>query len=224
MGGSSNEGYSENDYMRQEKALRATYGPMLRKLLNHLPDGDSLLDVGCGYGFLLAEAKKFFKRVEGLELSTEAASKAHEFVDKIHTCAVDDLPKDCFYSTIVATQVIEHIYEPQKFVASLISHLKPGGVLLLSTPDMGSFWRRLMGSRWYSFKVPEHVIFYDVFTLGKLMKEAGLVGVAELPYWHAFPLELVCAKLGIWAPAIFANVNIWIPRTTVCVIGRKSIQ
>ena len=95
------------------------------------------------------------------------------------------------------------------------------GSLVLAAPDAGSFWRRGMGRRWPSFKLPEHVLYFDRHTLGRLMAESGLVDLAPVPYPHAFPLPLVASKLGWRLPRTLQGINLWLPATTVAVIGTK---
>ena len=53
-----------------------------------------------------------------------------------------------------------------------------------------------MGRRWPSFKIPEHIAFYDKKTLAVLASRAGLELAETFPYHQAFPLGLIFEKLG----------------------------
>lgn len=59
----------------------------------------------------------------------------------LSTCLVDDLPVDRVFDVIFAIDVIEHVIDPSAFLASLDAHLRPGGVIVLETPNSG-FWMR----------------------------------------------------------------------------------
>ena len=77
-----------------------------------------------------------------------------------------------------------------------------------------------MRRRWPSFKIPEHVLYFDYVTLSSLMYRAGLGDVHRLPYPHAFPSGLIAAKFGLNVPSWLKDFNIWVPATTVAAYGR----
>ena len=79
-----------------------------------------------------------------------------------------------------------------------------------------------MGRYWPSFKVPEHVGYFDFRSLSRVMEDAGLRDVRRLPYPHAFPLGLITAKFGLNIPSALGCLKIWVPATTVAVYGRVS--
>jgi hypothetical protein len=106
------------------------------------------------------------------------------------------------------------------FIDDLVRHIKPGGHVVLATPDIGGALRKVMGVRWPSFKVPEHVVYFDFRSLKKLMSRAGLVDIDRLPYPHAFPFGLIAAKFGLSLPNALARINLWVPATTVAAYGR----
>jgi hypothetical protein len=77
-----------------------------------------------------------------------------------------------------------------------------------------------MGRRWPSFKVPEHVLYFDFRTLSSLLRRAGLNDVCRLPYQHAFPLGLIAVKFRFKLPSWLGHFNVWVPATTVAAYGR----
>jgi hypothetical protein len=118
----------------------------------------------------------------------------------------------------------------------LMEHLAPGGWIVLATPDMGGFWRPLLGRYWPFFKTPEHVAFYSAKTLAALLRKAGCAEVKRMPYLSYFPLSLVGEKLtpegvrrerqgretGARARA-WSRLAVWVPATTVAAAGRKPL-
>jgi len=218
---SGSDGGGYGDYRAQEVALRLTFRRFLHRLQAAGITGGDLLEVGCAYGFLLDEARPFFKQRAGLDFSGEALVGARQLADRVYLGGLPAVDDGSRYQTIVATQVIEHVYDPRLFVEQASQLLAPGGWLVLATPHMGSAWRRLMGRRWPSFKIPEHVTYFDRRTLGQLLRHAGLGQPTEIPYPHAFPLTLVAAKLGFKVPRRWAEVSWWIPATTLALAARK---
>jgi len=214
-----NEGYS--DYSEQEKSLRPTFSRFLKLLSDRGMTGGSLLEVGCGYGYLLDEATPYFTHRVGTDFSEIAVEKAAVYADQIFHGGVDVLPEDAQFDCIISVEVIEHIYDPKAFVEGLYRHLKPGGYLILATPDMGSAWRKVMQHRWPSFKLPEHVTYYDAGTLNELYQCCGFEAAENLSFPHAFPLSVFLEKLKLgFLPA--PKVNIWFPAVVLAMAARRS--
>ncbi|HEU4454878.1 MAG TPA: class I SAM-dependent methyltransferase [Longimicrobium sp.] len=210
-------------YAAQERSLRGTFARLLREMRGRGMTGGSLLDVGCGYGYLLEEAAGFFDVRAGTDFSPAAAEEARGRGAEVWVGGVEAVPEGRLFDCVTALHVVEHVYHPHDFVQALAGRVRPGGWLVLAAPDMGSFWRKGMGRRWPSWKFPEHVMFYDRRSLERLAR--GLPRVAELrplPYPHAFPVAEVAAKLGLRAPGLLASRNLWLPATTVAVAARLS--
>jgi 2-polyprenyl-3-methyl-5-hydroxy-6-metoxy-1,4-benzoquinol methylase len=215
-------GYADTSYTAQEAALRATFKRLLNNLARRGLTGGDLLEIGCGYGYLLDEARSLFKRRVGTEFSPQAAEIACATGAEVFVGGIEQVPPDGKFDCVVATQVIEHVYEPLLFVKQLANHTNSGGYIVLATPDIGGVLRRAMGLRWPSFKTPEHVVYFDFRTLSALMHRAGLTDICRLPYPHAFPLGLIAAKFGLTVPPALARVKVWVPATTVAAYGRVS--
>lgn len=213
-------GYADASYRAQEPALRATFRRFLQNLAKRGLTGGDLLEVGCGYGYLLDEARPLFSARTGTDFSPEAAEIARATDAEVFVGGIEQLPVGARFDCVLATQVIEHVYDSLSFVKRLASHTKPGGHIVLATPDIGGALRKVMGRRWPSFKVPEHVTYYDFRTLGLLLQQAGLGDVRRLPYPHAFPFSLIAAKFGLALPPLLGHLKIWVPATTVAAYGR----
>ncbi|PYJ61419.1 MAG: hypothetical protein DMF42_06435 [Verrucomicrobia bacterium] len=215
-------GYADTSYTAQESALRATFKRLLHNLAKRGLTGGDLLEVGCGYGYLLDEARSLFDRRVGTEFSAQGAEIARKTGAEVFVEGIEQVPAEPKFDCVIATQVIEHVYEPLTFVRQLANHTKPGGHVVIATPDIGGALRKAMGRRWPSFKAPEHVLYFDFRTLSALMHQAGLTNVRRLPYPHAFPLGLLTAKFGLTMPPLLARPKVWVPATTVAAYGRVS--
>lgn len=212
-------GYRDGGYTSQEPALRATFRRFLLNLQKCGLTGGDLLEIGCGHGFLLDEARPFFNRRFGTDFSAETVAIARATGAEVFVGGIEQVPRDLKFQTIIATQVIEHVYEPLSFVRRLVEHSVPAGHIVLATPDIGGVLRKIMGRRWPSFKTPEHVVYFSFDTLSALMRKAGLSDVRRLPYPHAFPMGLLAAKFGVTLPRAFAQIRTWVPATTVAAYG-----
>jgi SAM-dependent methyltransferase len=215
-------GYADTSYAAQEFALRATFKRLLHNLAECRLTGGSLLEVGCGYGYLLDEARPYFDCRVGTEFSVEGAEIARATGADVFVGGIERISVERKFDCVVAIQVIEHVYQPMPFVKQLMHRTKPGGHIVIATPDIGGVLRKVMGRHWPSFKVPEHVGYFDFGTLSQLMEMAGLSDIRRLPYPHAFPLGLIMAKFGLKIPSALGRLKMWVPSTTVAAYGRHA--
>ena len=215
-------GYADTSYTAQESALRATFKRFLHNLADRRLTGGTLLEVGCGYGYLLDEARPYFDHRVGTEFSVEGAEIARATGAEVFVGGIEQISAEHKFDCILAIQVIEHVYHPLAFVKQLINHTQPEGHIIIATPDIGGVLRKAMGRHWPSFKIPEHVGYFDFRTLSQLLEKAGLSNVRRLPYPHAFPLGLITAKFGLNIPSALGCLKVWVPATTVAAHGRVS--
>ncbi|MCU1385410.1 MAG: Methyltransferase type 12 [Acidobacteria bacterium] len=140
-------------------------------------DGARLLDVGAGSGKLVRRLRLHGVLAEGLEPSR--ALFEHFLVgDDAFTCAMlaDHSAKK--YDVVTAFDVIEHVAHPQEFLADVAAALKPGGVFLASTPNVGSMTANLFGKHWH-FYYPYHLSYFSPRTLSTAAAKHGF----ELVDW-----------------------------------------
>jgi SAM-dependent methyltransferase len=211
------------DYISQERSLRITFRKFLSELKRAGFTSDRLLEVGCGYGYFLDEARVISPFLFGTELSPEAAAHARKLPGvEIHTGDMDSLPAgwDNFDITITIN-VIEHIYAPLEFIIALKQTLKERGRIVVATPDFGSFWYKILGGNWPSFKIPEHVAFYTSKTLRHLLKKAGFRDIREIPFRHVFPVCVVTGKFGLNIGGRLGQIPVSIPKTMIALTGQK---
>lgn len=210
----SGSGYTS--YEEQAWTLRKTFNRLLATLEARQATGGDLLEIGCGYGYFLEAATTSFRSLTATDMSEEAVRRARATGADVFLGGIDAVPMARRFDLVVALHVLEHVYSPRQFIQQLLSRVKPGGHLLVAVPDMGSIWRRLLGSHWPSFKYPEHIVFYDEGTLRSLLQSMEMVTeVDPVPYPHAFPVAEVCRKVGLpvssWAKTRF----LWFPATTL---------
>jgi SAM-dependent methyltransferase len=211
------------DYSFQENSLRITFRRFLEQLKKQGMTSDRLLEVGCGYGYFLDEAKDFFSYRAGVELSQDAGSHAERISGaRIYVGDSNSLPIEYNnFNLIVLINLIEHIYSPIDFLLLIKKRLRDNGRIVIATPDIGSFWYTMMRKRWPSFKIPEHIAFYSGKTLKSLLQKTGFGDIQELPFPHAFPFGLIANKLGITIPAKLGKLSVWLPKTMIACSARN---
>ena len=134
----------------------------------YCPSG-KLLEVGCARGDFLREAREFFT-VSGVEPNPELARDALVFAP-VHQGVLETCP-DSGYDVAASFHVIEHTASPRQFLAAIAARLRPGGLIVLETPNIHSMPFRLFKGRWRQF-IPEHYFFFDEKTLARLLEAQG---------------------------------------------------
>jgi SAM-dependent methyltransferase len=192
----------DEHYLDEEDGRRRT----ARRLLKLLPHGGRLLDVGCGHGLLLDEARAAGFEAEGLELSRRAAAHAREALGlTVHERTLAEHRAEP-YDAIVLADVLEHLDEPLRAIDDCLRLLAPGGALCLVTPDPSSRTARIAGAGWWGY-LPAHTYLIPRETLRALLRERGLGVVAEGSLVRSFTLRYWMAGLAERGGALGAAVS-----------------
>jgi len=157
-----------------------------------LAPGQRLLDVGCGRGEMLAAFAAHGLDCSGLDLAPSAGSLAPQAPVSLCnvTCEPFPLP-DAGFDAVFLKSVIEHMVDPAHLLAEIMRVLKPGGRLILLTPDWGSVL---------------HVFFEDATHVHPYMPK----GIREALVMHGFAgaeSELLCHHEAIWGGGSAARLT-----------------
>jgi SAM-dependent methyltransferase len=168
-------GMADAAYLGEEAGRRRTAQRLLDLLSRHLPSGARLLDVGCGPGLLLDEARRRGLRGVGLELSAASARHAREALGlDVREVSLEQLDPTERFDAIVLADVLEHLDDPVAAIEECAARLGEGGVLCVVTPDPASPAARLAGRRWWGY-LPGHANLLPRRTLREVITATGLV-------------------------------------------------
>lgn len=141
------------DYFQESAEITENERHRLNQLIVSKLDvnGAKVLDVGCGNGWLSKSIQSSNNHVVSLDISLINVKKVlAQTPHANHSGLVADvfnLPiPDNNFDAIVASEIIEHIYDPKKFIDSLLKVLKPNGKLIITTP--------------YNEKIPLHLCIH----------------------------------------------------------------
>jgi 2-polyprenyl-3-methyl-5-hydroxy-6-metoxy-1,4-benzoquinol methylase len=134
-----------------------------------------VLDIGCGSGVLLARMKSLGWQAEGVELDPDGvkAARARGVPVREGTLEQQAFPENHF-DAVHSAHVIEHVYDPLSLLRECHRILKPGGRLVILTPNIESWGHKRFGSAWLNLDPPRHLILFSGATLRRAAEQAGL--------------------------------------------------
>jgi SAM-dependent methyltransferase len=225
------------DYSQEVDNLRATYGHFLAKLAVRAGGGEkmpSLLEIGCGNGFALVEARlRGFHTVRGVEPSTEAVSKAALDVRAAILCDMmrPGLLEAEQFDSVCLFQMFDHVPDPGGLLHECWTVLKPGGHILILNHNVEAFSARVLRERSPIVDI-EHTYLYSPATLSRVcvangfaVRESGrvwnrvrveyLAHLAPLPPMLRRAARRTCDSTGI------GRIKLALPLGNLYLIGQK---
>ncbi|MEW5791481.1 MAG: class I SAM-dependent methyltransferase [Pseudomonadota bacterium] len=142
--------------------------------LDHQAPG-KLLEIGCGSGHFLAKMKACGWVVEGVDFDPRAVDYARTTYDiKVHHGTVENAGyPDSAFDAVVMNHVIEHVFDPIALLQETRRLLKPGGKVVVVTPNMASMGHQRFGQVWRGLEPPRHLHLFSRRTLLECAKRAG---------------------------------------------------
>ena len=175
------DGHVRDRLKEREKHLEDVAAEL--KYLNGLPGG-RLLDVGCGLGFFLSGLGDQWQK-HGLEVSSFAAKHAKEWGEIFIGTLEQAKYPDAHFDAVVMHHVIEHLDDPISAIGEVRRILKPGGALVLGTPDFDSGCARRFGEHYRLLHDPTHVSLFTNESMHRFLRDHGFViNHVEYPYFE----------------------------------------
>ncbi len=161
------------------------------------PRGLRVLDLGCGGGHNGALLKRAGAReVVGVERDPGAAQEARKRLDRViegdlaalDTAKLGDEPFDA----ILASDVLEHLYDAEGVLARAVTRLRPGGAVVISLPNISNVYvfGNLLAKTWprrsSGIFDRTHVRFFARRDMVRLLEGAGLSVLRVEPYFTRY--------------------------------------
>ena len=152
------------------------------KLISSLTTGTHLLDIGAGTGHFLKRAKDEGFTVLGLEPDADARRVANELngVELLPLESLSELGEGRF-DVISMWHVLEHVYDLNTELESILSTLKDKGVFVVAVPNYTSYDATHYKSFWAAYDVPRHLYHFEPKTIISLVESKGLKFEKMLP-------------------------------------------
>ncbi len=147
----------------------------------------NVFDAGCGNSTIAMKISALGHQVTGIDISEDRIVIATKVHPKVHfevASVYDDLPSIIDdVDVVVSSEVIEHLYDPQRYLDNMMSIIRTGGYVILTAPYHGylknlalslfNYWDKHNTVDW----VGGHIKFFSENTLSKMLIEAGFSNV-----------------------------------------------
>ena len=170
-----------------------------------------ILDVGCGTGLNAKALAAKGHDVVGVDISAEAIKKFREagFEGQQWDIAKGFPYPENSFDLVYASEIIEHIVDPEVFLAEIYRILRPCGTLVLSTPN-SAFWPfrllALVGRTASEVQHWGHVRFFSRPGLRRLIAEVGFEDI-KIAGRHIF--LIFCGRVAEMAAPILEKLGFW---------------
>ena len=196
------ERVDETPSTEKARTRAASLVPVIQNLERILGRKGRLLEIGCGYGFLLGAAQSAGWDVRGLELSSHASAFARDtFNVDIQNAGADSLDRQDMgtFDVVVMLSVIEHLPQPLPVLQQVRAALADKGLLWAVVPNVASFDRCWHGERWSGWDLPYHLWHFSPATMKSFLRGAGFQCInVEPTFFNPVTHLKVAWKLRDW--------------------------
>ena len=165
----------DHDYLASEEERRADFRRALEAIEAHpFVDGPgTVLEIGSAVGLFLDEAQKRGWTAVGIEPSRWATHEAQQKGLSVFNGTLEEFDADGKRFDVIASwDVWEHLEDPVRALELAHRLLKPGGLLVVTTVNMGGVMAKLMRGKWPWF-MRMHLHYFTRGSLREMVKRAG---------------------------------------------------
>jgi cyclopropane fatty-acyl-phospholipid synthase-like methyltransferase len=230
--------YDEEYFYRTHKAVRSLI-PKMRplwirwvKIVQKYRPSGRLLDIGCGEGYFLHYAEKFYETY-GMDISEYSVSETLSRTQK-STVSTGDVTKinyaDKYFDVVTCFDIMEHVSNYENAIHECNRILKDKGILILRVPNTSSLGHKWKKEEWFAYKDETHITLLSRDKWLEVIKKQGFEvretlydGLWDSPYFKQVPAVLQTIFIKI--PFIFlVYIGFKLPEKygeNVCIIAQK---
>ena len=199
-------GYTEGDdhaYVSQIDARQRTFSGSLAEIERAVGAPGKLLDIGTAAGAFVAAARARGWQAEGCEPNAWLArwGAAHYGITIRQGSVFEQPYEEGTFDVVTLWDVIEHTLNPREMLDHCRRLLKPGGVLVVNYPDIGSSIARALGRRWL-FLTSVHLYYFDRTTMTRILSATGFKVERLRPHWQRLEIDYILFRGSLLSPTL----------------------
>jgi 2-polyprenyl-3-methyl-5-hydroxy-6-metoxy-1,4-benzoquinol methylase len=141
-----------------------------------IPKNVRVLDIGCGFGESLGYHTSRGCEAYGVEADKNIERVAKAFNLRVHVGLFEPhIYESNSFDYVTLDQVIEHATHPVQMLRNIAQVLKPGGKVILSTPNSKGWGAKFFGHHWINWHTPYHLQHFSLQSMQLAAEQAGLV-------------------------------------------------
>jgi 2-polyprenyl-3-methyl-5-hydroxy-6-metoxy-1,4-benzoquinol methylase len=166
--------FPASESTRKERIFRPRVEQLLAQCAKHAIRCGTLVEVGPGFGTFcqLLNEQRVFERVIAVEPTPELAKTCRERGIEVLEARIEEADLSENVDVVVGFEVIEHLFEPSEFVATCARVLRPGGLLVLTCPNIRGFDIDVLGPGSPAVDA-EHLNYFHPASLSHLVSLHG---------------------------------------------------
>jgi 2-polyprenyl-3-methyl-5-hydroxy-6-metoxy-1,4-benzoquinol methylase len=155
-----------------------------------------MLDVGCGEGSMLKLAREVGWNAEGVDFDAQAVDTSrHKGLSVRLGRLADQHYANESFDLVLMSHVIEHVHGPLATFVEIRRVLRPGGTMVTTTPNAGSWGHRYFDRDWAALDPPRHLQVFTANSLAALAGRAGFVQSAVASTLRITPFDFIQSRL-----------------------------
>lgn len=148
------------------------YNRFAEKITKNYGKPGTLLEIGCGAGWLLKAFHNKGWEVVGLERTVEMACMAADNTGlNIYSESLDTVEHNSLYDIIIMSNVLEHIVDPKKIIEDCHKYLKSDGTMIIVVPNNASWQANIFGGYWAHLDTPRHLFHFTPRSIESLLNQ-----------------------------------------------------
>lgn len=224
-------------FVSQVEARERTFDRCIREIEKFAPQKGRLYDIGTGSGAFPGVASRRGWVAAGCEPNRWLAAWATKRygIPIAAGTLFDQQLKSSTFDVVTLWDVLEHTPDPKSVLRECHRITKPGGLLVLNYPDIGSWIAKWMGRRWV-FLLSVHLYYFTAATATRMLLETGFQPIVLRHHWQTLELGYILfrmrpyvGKLAQWGESLTKRLGIhmipipyWLGQERI--IARKNTQ
>jgi len=205
------KGYSDavdETYVSQSEGRLATFKEGLARIEKAYPRKGRILDVGCAAGFFVKTAKEGGWDAYGVEPSRWLAEWGNNNFGlnlKSGTLEEAEYPNN-YFDVVTLWDVLEHVPDAAATLREIRRILKPGGLVVVNYPNIGSNLAKVFGRKWW-FLLSVHLYYFTPHTIKAMLERNGYELVVHKHHYQKLKMGYLVFRVKPYSNALYKVLN-----------------